>query len=338
MSKPVSISVLLLFGMLTGVFGYPQPFHTPAEILQLMTKSQIRYELLITEEAFEPIEPGVLESTSIYQSKEDGRIRLSEYSIDSTGQHHFQLGLADLDQANFEDARTHFQNILTSNHEYSPALTGIGRSYLAEDKISEAKEWFTRAIGANFHNYQAHRYLAEAYDQEKEGTEAMREIAIAWVLNRNDITLQTKAEEIIGHNRKKFKEWTFQPKIRFIQTTEDTVIVIADEAWAPYALCKSFWTYERGYRKAMTGSRSGPSIMEEQECLFNLISTHTPEKGKVKSGDPVIDELVRAKNASLINEFIFFEIWLYQEPLIAYTQPREVVEGLAEYVLRIRVK
>ena len=326
-----------VLSLMLGTGCFSQGFHTPGEMLHFMAEADLHYELLVATREFDPIAPGTLAPHAIYQVNRKGEIRLDEYELDEEGQADYFLGLAALEAGSYEPAREHFKTVLLTNYDYSPALSAIGEAYLLEGGLTEAREWLTRAIGANFYNYHAHQTLAEVYHLEEKSEEALTEIAIAWVLNRNDRGMQDRVAGMFDQHKLKFQAWTFQPEMRFFKRS-DTILVVTSELWMAYAVCKSFWNYDPVYRMAMTGDEQGPSIFEEQECLFNLISVNTNSKGKEKSSDPVIRELIRAKNEQLINEFIFFEIWMFQEPLIAYTQPREVIEGLAEYVIRMRGK
>ena len=103
-----------------------------------------------------------------------------------------------------------------------------------------------------------------------------------------------------------------------------------------YAFCKALWVYEPSYHRELGGGRSEFDMTQEKECLLNLAlgnnGGHKGKAGKIIA----IDALVRAIQMKRINEFIFMEEWLLMEPLIVYTQPREAILAIAEYVLQVR--
>jgi hypothetical protein len=63
---------------------------------------------------------------------------------------------------------------------------------------------------------------------------------------------------------------------------------------------------------------------------------HEAVNGKKKSKDAGIAAAIKALEEGKASAFIFMEIWLRQEPLIAFTQSREGIEEIAEYVLEMR--
>ncbi|MFN8393659.1 MAG: hypothetical protein U0176_03195 [Bacteroidia bacterium] len=69
---------------------------------------------------------------------------------------------------------------------------------------------------------------------------------------------------------------------------------------------------------------------------MNLLISHSRmNKGK-KSKVPEINALERAVEHKHTMGYIFVEIWLPQQPIIVYTQSKEGIEEMVDYVLKIR--
>ena len=54
--------------------------------------------------------------------------------------------------------------------------------------------------------------------------------------------------------------------------------------------------------------------------------------------DPGVVALMDAMDERMLEQFIVVELWLHREPLIVYTQPKEMLPQLAEYVVNVRGK
>jgi arylsulfatase A-like enzyme/Flp pilus assembly protein TadD len=67
----------------------------------------------------------------------------------------FYLGAAALEQKEWEEASTEFKNCLQLSPEFEPAMTGLARSLIFQDKVAEAREWAQQALALNPQSYQA---------------------------------------------------------------------------------------------------------------------------------------------------------------------------------------
>jgi tetratricopeptide (TPR) repeat protein len=235
----------------------------------------------------------------------------------------------------YADARSKYIRIHELRPDIGVVATFIGQTYAQEGNPTAAEQWYQEAIDANFHDFMAHWLLAENLYARKQYAIAAAEIAVAWVLNRNARDIRIAVAKIFLADKRKWIDFEFVPNYR-IQKTGDQVLVRFSEEWMMYALCKALWEYEPGYHRELGGGRNAFDMTQEKECLLNLaIGYDRMQKGK-STKHQEIETLVRAIQAKRSNEFIFMEQWLRLEPLIAYTQPKEAILALANYVLDIR--
>ena len=172
----------------------------------------------------------------------------------------------------------------------------------------------------------------------KKKKEAVQEITVAWILNRNHPQIKPAVEKIYKASGKKFDDFEFEPRYSIEKADNEVVNIQMEIEWMMYVFCKAMWKYEPDYHSEFGGGRSEFDITEEKECLVNLIIAHQTEHGKKESKIPAINALIRATEAEMINAFIFMEIWIPIEPLIVYTQPKESIEEIAEYIQTIRIR
>lgn len=331
--RALAVSVSLLFS-LSGARA--QDLYYPAKILEIMDQSKLSYQVQLDPNfQVEPPELGDNNGPDLYQEQTDAGPSIGRYGLDSSMAPVFQEAEAAFAGGRLEDARRLYQRILDSDPEFATLMTYIGQTYETEKNYPEAMKWFRKAIAVNFHDYMAHWFLADDLYRTKEYDEAATEITTAWVLNRNHKTIRERLEMIYKAAGLKYDGFDFIPNYRLTKA-KDLVEIRFTEDWMMYAFCKALWQFEPGYHKELGGGRSDFDIDEEKECLTNLlIANSRANKGK-KSKNPAINALERAVEAKHTLAFIFVEIWLPQQPIIIYTQSKEGVMDMVNYVLEIR--
>lgn len=314
-----------------------QDLNDPSKILEIMDNSKVSYQVQL-DPAFkaEAPERGDNNSPDLYQSNGEDGAGIGRYTLDSVSKPLFEKAEAAFAEGKFEEARTNYQAILSQQPDFAMLMTYTGQSYEAEKNYPEAIKWYRKAIDVNFHDYMAHWFLADDLYRLKKYDEAATEIATAWVLNRNHKTIRERMEVIFKAAGLKYDGFEFIPQYRLTKAKDLVEIRFTTEDWMLYAFCKALWRYEPGYHRELGGGRSDFDINEEKECLMNLlISNSRMHKGK-KSKVPEINALERAVEAKHTMGFIFVEIWLPQQPIIVYTQSKEGIIEMVDYVLEIR--
>lgn len=315
-----------------------QDLHTPAEILGIMDTSQVSYLLRSSEEYIGDFDYTSTTSNYYRQVVVNGEIELELYPLSKEDSVIFMEGEQAFKNGNLDKARSKYIEVHRNNPDFSVAMVWIGQTHALQLNEIKALEWYEKALEVNYCDYMAHWLKADIYKKRKLYDEAVREITTAYILNRNNPLIQETMKVIYKKAKLKYQQWEFSPNIRMVPNGAKEVQVVFDEFWTTYALYKAIWTFEPGYREQMTGSTSEFSLLEEKECLSGLLIMNTNKKGKFQHNRkvPSLSYLNKALNQNLFTEFVIVEIWLRQYPVIAFTQDRETLDKLVDYVIQIR--
>ncbi|MDH5382433.1 MAG: hypothetical protein OEW75_16375, partial [Cyclobacteriaceae bacterium] len=129
--------------------------------------------------------------------------------------------------------------------------------------------------------------------------------------------------------------WVFNPQIKIESEEDMKVSVKFDADWLGYGLVKALWMYEPGYRESMGIEEGTMSSLEEREAFASLVVGFN--KKKLKKHEE-FKALNLAIEKDMINEFIFFEIFLPKNPFAANQLSEDFVNDIKEYVIEVRVK
>jgi tetratricopeptide (TPR) repeat protein len=328
----------LSFLMLLGIpfWGFTQDFNEPDEILRIMEKSSMRYQLHMgPEQVAEPFAIGPENVAFTYAKREDGQSAIATYDFDAVSAPLYNDAEADFAARRYAAARGKYLEIHELRPDIGVVATFIGQTYAEEGNPTEAIKWYQASIAGNFHGFLAHWLLAEEYLKLKQFSQAATEITLAWILNRNSAHIRASVTKIFKADKRNFLDFDFEPNYLLGQDGKQVTIAYAED-WMLYAFCKALWAYEPGYHRELGGGRNAFDMTEEKECLLNLAMGYSRiHKGKLGK-NVAINTLISAIQAKMVNEFIFMEEWLRMEPIIVYTQPQEAILALVDYVLQVR--
>jgi tetratricopeptide (TPR) repeat protein len=318
-----------------------QSMHTPAEILTMMEKSEISYLLRSTDEEISDFDYTNLNTNYYFQIETEAGIDLRLFELSHDDSITFSKGERALKTGNLESARDRYFEVLKNNPDFAAIMAYIGQTYDLENEPKKARTWYLKAIDQNYCDYMAHWLYADVERRIGDINIAVKEITTAYVLNRNNPRILESLKGIYKAAKLKFQEWEFEPNYKLIPAEDPEkkqVTVVFDEPWMTYALYKAIWAYEPGYRVASTGSESELSLHEEKECLAGMLIMATGKDGKFKGikAIPALGYLHKSLQSDLMTEFILMEIWLRRYPIIAFTQTRETIESLVDYVVKVR--
>lgn len=324
-------ALLVCSGILRG-----QDLNDPAKVLEILENSKVEYQVQV-DEAFQadPIQKGKNNTPFTYQDVVDDEVKIGSYEVDSVIQPMYEAAEKAFMEGRPADARSKYLEVNALRPEMGIVLTYIGQTYEAEKNYAEAAKWFKRAIDVEFHDYMAHWFLADALLTLGQKDQAAAEISLAFVLNRNHPAIYKALTVIYKEAGLKLDEFEFLPQYG-LRKAGSKVEIRFQEDWMLYAFCKALWRYEPGYHRELGGGRPEFNMDEEKECLLNLaVAYERLNKGK-KGKNEVINAVLRAFELKQSTAFIFTEIWLVKEPLIIYTQSKEAVQELAQYVMQVR--
>ena len=327
----------LLFCISFCVFA--QNPHQTREILEILKTSALNYRFEEVKATGQEIPKGAENSQFVfpYFPKGSQQPVLKNYELSPYEEEAFRAAEILFAKEKYAEAREKYELTLLAKPDFAPAMTFIGQTYGLENNLVMAIRWYEKAIAVNFHDFKAHWFLAKTLFAMERYEEALPEISLALVLNRNHTEIAADLRYFFKDSRLNFQEWTFRPAFG-INLTEDEIIIKHGPGWKQYAGVKALWNLEPGYREQMSGSAEPDpfSLPEEREALLNLLWENTDSKGRINSKIPAIPYLQNATERKMLIDFIFFELWLPQEPLIAYTQSPEALKRIARYVMEVR--
>ncbi len=229
-------------------------------------------------------------------------------------------------------ARQFYKTVLELQPDYYPASVEIGKTFDHEENYEKAESAYKLAIAKNFYDYQSHWLLADAYHKDAKYDEAVNEITLASILNRNDTAILSDMKEIYLDAHLSFGSWVFTPQYKISKASGSRdVNIMTKPEWEGYATAKAIWKYEPGYAESQ-GEKTGiNSYFEEKECLLNLLAGQ--DKHIDAELEKHIEVLKKANELHLLDGFIYYEVLLPSNPGLVYQLPTNVVRSIKNYVI-----
>ena len=330
--KKLGLTITLITLLTSLAIG--QQIHTPAEIFKLMEKSPVSYELKELKQPVPvPDRSANLNFNDFYRVQSGNEIFTYRYSVNDTVSSYLKKAEDFFQSRQYSFARDMYMMALKLDSTYYQSITYIGQTYEIEGNLDEAITWYQKAIDKNYIDYMAHWFMADAYKVKGELKTAVDEITIAQILNRNNPRILRSLNEIYQLNKLKTKEWVFNPQMEIDSTGPHNVSIASSPDWLGYAMVKALWAYEPGYRESMGVKKNTYSTLEEKECFALLINGFSKKKLRKH---PEYKALNLALDKYMINEYIFYEIILPDNPFAAYQLSEEFINSIKDYVIQIR--
>lgn len=317
--------IIAIFLLSTMAFAVDNPYQ---EVMSILEKSKIKYNLTnLTSPVKAENRSDVLNATA-YRVKTSKGFQVKGVNFAPEAKKIY-LQAENLFSANkYEEARNLYKKVLLLSPENTFLMTLIAQTYGIERKFDDAMNWYKKSIQANFIDYLAHWLLADIYRLKGLKKEALNEIAIAKVLNRNNPRLEKLRSEIFALNGLSGVEWRFNPQIRIERTVQNNINIEADSVWTMYALFRAAWLNEPEYREILQ-KRSKRSNLEDWVGLEGLELVIN----QGMKGPEILKRLDDAFNADRIDEFVTYEITLVRQPKYAYYYEEDAIKALAEYLI-----
>lgn len=311
-----------------------QEFHTPDEIYTIMEKSNLTYEISALEnKLLPPDRSDKLLIHNFYREFENGQFVSYRYETDKKAEALLKKAEQHFQKLETSDARKFYLEVYQRDSSYHKVLTYIAQTYGMEQDYESAVLYYKKAIEANFIDYMAHWFLADIYKHQGKLDEAVEEITLAMVLNRNNPRIKASMAEIYNKSQLNAGTWTFHPQIKIDSVAKNTIKVEVDEVWLGYGLYKAVWQYEPGYKAAMGVEGFSYSMTEEKECLVSLALALEDETYQKL---PVFKTLSTALDQEMLDAYVMYEILLPEYPEIALQLSEEAIFTIKDYVTNIR--
>jgi tetratricopeptide (TPR) repeat protein len=326
---------LIFFLLHSLVYGFSQKMHSTAEILKIMADSKISYEIKILDKAIECKDySDKLNYHDCYRVSSDSGIYTYRINANANAKPLFDKAEA-LFQANPDSALVYYKLALKADSMLYNVMTYIGQIYGSKGDYEDAISWYKEAINKNYIDYMAHWFLADSYLAINNLKDAIDEITISQILNRNNPRIKKSMINIFEKAKRNKEDWCFNPQVELNKLSDNKISVAFNDKWTGYAMAKALWTFEPGYRESMGVSQGQYSTIEDKECLISLLIGLENAKINIKK-DLQLSMLKEAAENKHLDEYILYEIVLPQTPFVAFQLPEQTILDIKDYILNIR--
>lgn len=331
-----SICILIMIGNFS-VRG--QKLHDPAEIFKILEISDISYNIEELKESIKSTDfSDHLNLNNVYRIQSDSGLFVYGYSLEDDAQQYFNKAEEYFTDKNLDSAIVYYEKVLDIQPNYYKVMTYIGQMNGSLGRLDDALAWYKKTIDANYIDYLAHYLIADIYKLKGDLDNAINEITIARILNRNNPRMAELQFKLYKEKKLKIEDWYFNPQYKIAQKESGVVEVKMNIDWMGYALTKAVWEFEPGYKESMGVKKGTYSSLEDKEALLVLYSglLNNGKKAIQKNTDFI--NLGKAIENDYLTEFILYEIVLPEHPEVAYQLQKEQIEKIKDYLLSTRHK
>jgi hypothetical protein len=314
----------------TGGIKIDGALHPCSEIMQLVEQSSLSYTL----DSFTDSEWTVAQdrkewpvlSHEMLIAQDDNGLRITARSLSDSCKALIDEAESVFKAKKYADACAKYRLAYACDSNYAKTLVYVGDTFFGLGNYDSAQYYYRAAIIKNPIDYQAHWFLADVLWELGRKDEAVRELTIAHLYNRNHKTLLETLISFRSKAGREWKEWTFEPRYELRQDPADSHIVYVKCApeWAGYALTKALWQYEPGYAERMMKG-------EGDTLFFNPIA----EKEALGCAFTAKEQFAYAATAidsGYVNQFLFYELLARKMPHIMLVLADSEIARLVEYV------
>lgn len=316
-----------------------QQLHTPQELEQYMKNSTIQYHIdsLSVELEMGPfrlIEKG----NYLEKSENEIQIKQQEFLLNKKSKRFYKKAQKAVAKNNGKKAIKYYMKAIEAQPDQSRLMNEFANFYWEKGDMENVIFWATKGVELNPVDFEAHARLALAYQMLGKKTEALEHIISAHLYNRNHPKVIEVLSSIFTENGMSYQNYVFQPEYKIENRDSNHVSIQANfEPWKSYAACKALWQNEENYRTEMSRlAKVNIASIEQKECLLNALIGY----GKMKTGKEkflIFEVLEKSLHYQMVDDFIFYEIKLRQNPKLIYFLSKEKKESVIRYLKTIRV-
>lgn len=293
------------------------------QLMSMMENSQVVYEPHIEDNYVNNDKPNLPTLNNEYfLSAKDSTLYLQQYNLSEEGKKTFNLAEEAFINHDYDKGITLYRKVLDTDKEYNKVFTMIGDMYYVKKDYDSAKYYFKLSIEKNFVDYAAHWFLADTYNKLGEKEEALKQITIAHLLNRNHKSMYDRLKVYREALNRNWKEWEIAPQCSTYKE-EDKVVIKCTPEWAGYAIAEALWKFEPGFSEGVCGRKyDGKDAIYQKEagCLFANLSTTKNE------------DMVNIIKDGYFQEMVWYEVLSKRAPQAMLLIPETFLTRIVEYV------
>jgi tetratricopeptide (TPR) repeat protein len=332
-------SILLMLFISFAAIVFPQNFKQPAEFMKMMMASPFNYEIEALKNKVESNGSGNVIEGVLHVTKTNTESVIAHYSFSGSDSLLFPRAENCFRDGNVDSAIILYKELVRIAPNVSVYNTYLGQVLIQKGDSATSEQCFKNAIATNYYDYLAHWFLADLYYFRNKLSEAMNEVSLAIILNRNNPRIKKSFERIFKAAHHDDELWIMTPQVDLTRTGVNQVKVSVDTKWMGYAIAKAAWEYEPGYKEKMAKELKMQlaelSFYEEEECLFNEYAGLKNASSDV-SKDKQLTALKTAAETKNFKTYVLFEALLPENPTAAYLQTTETLDAVRDYIVTIR--
>ena len=334
--KSLTITFIIFLTCITHAVSQQPKLHTPSEIFKIMSDSKLMYEVKILDKPIAcPDYSDKLNYHDSYRVVTDSGFYTRQYQINDKARPLFDQAEAFFKANNPYSALIYYRMALDADSSQYYIMTYIGQIYDGQKDYENSIQWYKKAIEKNYIDYMAHWFLADAYFAINDMKNALDEIVIARILNRNNQRIAASMVNIFKKAKRNTDDWYFNPQIAINEGEGHKIIVEMSADWTAYAMAKALWNFEPGYKESMGVAPDNYTTLEEKECLIaQLVGMENAETNVKKNTQLKILKKATANNQ--LDDYMLYEIFLPKFPDIAFQLTEQTILSIKDYVLNVR--
>jgi tetratricopeptide (TPR) repeat protein len=320
--------------------------HTQEQIIEIMNKSSIHYEVKKVKEGekpyssfsisgFKPVEPNPFVRLT---QKNGGEFTVYNDEPQGEMKNLIDGGMRELEAKNPLKAREYFEKATALDAQNFKAWSYLAQTYLAEADYPKAINYLKKAIALNEIAFQEYLLLAFGYLGVSDIINALDAATSAFMYDKNDPLILESLKSILDLNNLKLREPRFSFPF-FLEAKNDkecTVFIIGDpgEYWLPSAFLSAIWLMEPEFKKidAMFTDANRINILKIREML--LLQTFSFDA--FLADNKILDEqqkyLHNAMGAGYMEEILTWEIAASTLPQAVYFLSKDERQKLKNYI------
>ncbi len=347
------ILVYIIF-FASAIILYCQPLKSPSELMQILNQSSNVYKIIGFSIANhqQQNKPLLSNNWSLFQSSDERFVTLDFRDVlesDSIMKIYYEIAQEHFRNKMYRESIEKYTYILQAYPHISQIMTYIGHCYSLLNLNDSAIYWYRESIRINYYDYLAHWFLSDTYFKRGNIKSAVYEILLAHILNRNDLRVIKTLNKYLNSINYRFNADYIRKPIKLHKQNDSLIICYFDfdehPAWMSYLLYKALWTYESGYREKMSEQSNFPALLEEKECVLQMLSSYfnihnslqdSDGNLKVKNND-IITGIIDASKSGYLNELLVYDFVLPEHPELVYQLNQEFFERICNYIWKFRI-
>jgi tetratricopeptide (TPR) repeat protein len=346
----------------------PTGLSTAAQLMEIMTKSKLTYEIGVPRPVAHPVEVMSCSSraTEMRVIRSSGGNSLQAWELSEKAKRHFEAAEKFFNEKSFSEAAEEYKKGLVLDPNYGPGWLYSGDIPFGKGDYAAALVAYRKALALDPTLPQAHRFAADALLKMGRLDDAETEYVRALVYDPSYEGAWSGLELLGRLSGFTVKRPEFSPPDDMLGERQGDKVQIAigeaDQEWFGYFLCKAVWRNEDEYRRQKNGGNKVQeyswSTFEEKECLaaylefnINRIEAHLEEEA-AKKGQPKADfsesqllaaapehvrSLVEVAQAGLLDGFMVMTVLGKRCPVAVSLVPESLLEDTERYVRRFVV-